>query len=766
VLEGDLRRILTMLLVTALPFLLAGCPQGNQDYKLGQKAELTGDVDSALVYYDRALKTDPANADYKLRAIRARFNAGQFHVNEGEKALDKGQLELALAEFQKAEAIDPSSAVAEQEAKKTLELIGKTKAAEQPKPTGVAPPEYSDLMSAPPELKPLSLEPFALSMGPKDPRNVFDAIAKIAGISVIYDPDFLATAPHQISVQLSNVTVEQALDVVALESKAFWKPVTSNIILVAPDNVQKRRDLEEEEVQTFYLHNDLTQQDLTEAANIIRQVLDITKLQQVNSENALVMRATPDKLILAKKIIASIDKAKPEVVIQVDVLQASVDKLHDLGILPGQSAVLQFTPRSSVQPGGSTSSTSTTSTTPTPSQITLNNLGHLSSADYSVTLPGAALTALMTDTTTNVIQNPTVRITDGGTAKLHIGDKVPYATGSFQAGVGVGVGGGGGVINPLVNTQFQFLEVGVKLEVTPRVHPNGDVSIKETVDISSVIRTENIGGVDQPVIGENSIENDVRLKNGESNILGGLIDQETTKILNGWPGVAHIPFLKYFFSDNHREATDTEVLIALTPEVVRMPDITPEDLSPIAAGTESNVRVFPKQEEIVPPAPPQVQAQTNTPGGGTSAAATPETSATAGTSLQFQPSTISLKPGDTTTVGLMVNNAKDLFSIPLLLQYNPDVIQVQDIRNGGFLSGGTEDVAVVQQVNQQQGQAVVSATRQPNTPGINGSGMLLGIVIKALAPGTSQLQIVQVSPRDSQQKPIPVTSGSATIQVH
>jgi general secretion pathway protein D len=245
-----------------------------------------------------------------------------------------------------------------------------------------------------------------------------------------------------------------------------------------------------------------------------------------------------------------------------------------------------------------------------------------------------------------------------------------------------------------------------------------------------------------------------------------LIDKETTKILNGWPGVAHIPFLKYFFSDNHTESTDTEVLIALTPHIVRMPNITAEDLRTIAAGTESNVQVYPKDENMSPPPPPPAAAQAQT--SATAAAGTANTSASApagGMSLAFQPGTISMKPGDTTTIGLIVNNAKDLFSIPLLLQYNPAVIQVEDIRNGGFLSGGTEDIAVVQQVNQQQGQAVVSATRQPNTPGINGSGTLLGIVIKALAPGNSQLQILQVGARDSQQKPIAVTAGSATIQV-
>ncbi|HEV2489076.1 MAG TPA: cohesin domain-containing protein [Candidatus Acidoferrales bacterium] len=751
-----MRRTLIVSFVAVATMSLAGCPKGNLDYKTGQKAELAGDLDTALVSYDKALKSDPLNAEFKLHAMRARFNDGQFHVEQGEKALKAGQLELALSEFQKAEAIDPSSAIAGQEAQKTLELIGKAKAAEEPKPSGVAPPEDTGLMTAPPELKPLSRTPINFN-STNDARFIFDAIGQLAGISMIYDPDFAAVAPKRITVQLQNVTLEQALDAVCLESKAFWKPVTGNIILIAPDNVQKRRELEDEEIQTFYLYNDVTQQELTEVTNLVRTVLDIQRIQQVNSQNAIVIRSTPDKLMLADKIIRDVDKAKPEVVIQVDVLQASVDRLHDLGILPGQSATLQFTPRASVQPSGGSSSSSSSSTTNTPPQITLNNLHHLSSADYSVTLPGAALKAIETDTTTKIIQNPVVRVTDGATAKLHIGDKVPTASGSFQAGVGLGTSG----VSPLVNTQFQYIEVGVKLEITPRVHPDGEISMKVSVDVSSVTSTVNIGGIDQPVIGEHSSDADIRLKDGESSILSGLIDQETTKVLNGWPGVAHIPFLKYFFSDNHRESTDSEVLIALTPHVVRMPNITADDLRTIAAGSDQNVRVYRTDENTAPPPPPVAQTQTASASAAGDAAAAPAS----GPSLQFQPDTIAMKPGDTMTIGLNVNDAHDLFSIPLLLQYNPAVIQVTDIRNGGFLSGGTEDIAVVHQENQEQGQAIVSATRQPNTPGINGSGTLLGIVIKAIAPGTSQLQIVQVNARDSQQKPLPMSAGSATIRV-
>ena len=751
-----MRRALMVSFVAFAVTFVAGCPKGNQDYKVGRKAELAGDYDTAVVSFTRALKSDPGNADYKLHSIRAHFEAGQFHVEQGEKDLKNGQLEMALAEFQKAETIDPASAIATQEAQKTLDLLAKVKAASQPRPVGVAPPEDTGLMSAPPELKPLSREPINLRMSNVDARVVFNTIGQLAGLSVIFDPSYVS---RQISVDLPNVTLEQALDAVTLEAGAFWKPVTSNIILVATDNVQKRRDLEDESVQTFYLRNISSPAELTEIVNGLRQLLDITRLQGVASDNAIVMRTTPDKLMLASKIIESLDKAKPEVLIQVDVLEARLDREHDLGIQPPQSATVSFTPRSAIQPAQSTTS-GTGTTTATVPEVTLNNLKHLSTADYSLTLPGATLSALLTDSTTRIIQDPTLRVTDGATAKLAIGDRVPTATGSFQAGVGVGAAGG---INPLVNTQFTYQDVGVNIEVTPRVHPDGDVSLKYSIEVSSVTGQSDIGGIQIPIISQRKIgPADIRLRDGEVNILGGLITRSESKSLSGWPGVAHIPFLRYFFSSTDTKTEDDEVLIALTPHVVRMPSITADDLRTLAAGTDTNVRVYEKDVDG-PNAGGTAPTTENSP-----AAATPAPSSGAAlvaTSLEFQPAAISMKPGDTMTVGLAVDNAHDLFSIPLLLKYNPAVIQIEDIRNGGFLSGGTQEIAVVHQEDPQQGQAVVSATRRPNTPGISGTGTLLGIVIKAIAPGASQLQVVQVNARNSQQKPIPITSGTATIQV-
>jgi general secretion pathway protein D len=305
--------------------------------------------------------------------------------------------------------------------------------------------------------------------------------------------------------------------------------------------------------------------------------------------------------------------------------------------------------------------------------------------------------------------------------------------------------------------------VGVNVDVTPRVHPDGEVSLKLVVDISSIAGQSTIGGIQQPVISQRKIDHDIRLKDGEVSVLGGLIERDVNNNLNGLPGLGELPLFRYLFSDNRHQVVDQELLIVLTPHILRFPSITADNLRTLAAGTDSNIRVFREEAElgaptaalpgqVAPPATLQPNPQTG-PNAGPAA------------QLHFDPSNPTLKTGDRATLGLAVSNVSDLYSIPLLIHYNPAVIAVEEVRDGGFLSGGTQEIAIVQRADAQRGEVVVSATRQPNTPGVNGSGTLLGIVVRAIGPGTSGLQILQVNARDSQQRTIPMVSGMATIQV-
>jgi general secretion pathway protein D len=750
----------SLFLCIGFGLLASGCPKGKPDYNQGNKAEALQDYDAAYTYYQKAAKADPFNASFKIKLNRVRFEASEMHVKRGVEMRNRGDLQGAASEFQRAQIIDPASPVADQELRKTVEMIADKNraadaAAEPPSDTNEQP-----LAALPPEIKPLSRAPINLKMT-EDAKKVFDTIGKLAGLTVIYDPDFPA---RRISVELNNVTLEQALEIAELESKAFVKPVTENTIFVIPDQPQKRRDYEEQVVKTLYVSNTVQPQELTEIVTGLRQLLDLKRITQLNSQNAIIVRDTPDKLLLAEKMIRDIDKAKPEVVVQVEVLEARTDRLRDLGILPPQTVSAAINPNTSTSSGTSTTSSSGTS---------LNQLRHLNGNDVIFSIPSATASAVLSDTSTKILQNPEVRSVDGQTAKLKIGDRIPVATGSFSSGLGLAAGTAGG-ISPLVNTQFTYLDVGVNIDLTPRVHPNRDVSLKLKVEVSAHTNDVSIGGITQPVISQRVIEHDIRLKEGEVSILAGLIQRTDAKTLEGWPGLARLPLLRYLFSHDKTDHQEDEVLIVLTPRIVRVPEWSKANLQPLYSGSEANVQVKRESELHAPaqqpaqPKPSETPAQQPQNQNAQQGAPTPApgtTAPAAAAKIRFEPQNLTLKAGQTATIGVVVENVTDLFSIPLLLQYNPAVISVEEVRHGGFLSGGTQEIAIVHQAFKDKGQSIISATRGPNTQGVSGSGTLIGIVIKGLAPGSSNLSIVQVNAKDSRQNLIPLITSEATVQV-
>ncbi len=582
---------LPVLVLGCLAIFLSGCPKSSQEAKQGQKAEELQDYDTALLYYQRALRADPTNTEYKLKAARLRFEASNYHLSQGEKLKDKGDLALALAEFQKAASIDPANSQAAQEVQHVLETLAARAAADNPAAPPVG-PSGPMMMEGPPTLRPLSKDHIPNLKMTNDSKIVFQTIANLADLTVVFDPEFQG---KRIPFEARNLTLQEALDIAALQSKAFWKPITGNIIFVASGDPAKRKEYEEEIVRVFYLTNITADKDLTEIVTAIRNMFTpaLSKMNVITAQNAIVVRDTPDKVLLVGKLIGALDKAKAEVVVEVSIAEVNLDNQHTLGVSPSTSASATFAPPSTGTTSGSAA------------VIALNELRHLSTADYNINLPSATVTALLSNNNTKILQNPEIRAVDGQKASLKIGDRVPVATGSFQAGVGAGLGtAGAGVVSPLVNTQFQYQDVGVNIDITPRILPDRDVAMHIKIEVSAVTSNVNIGGINQPVISQRVIEHDVRLKDGEVNVLGGLIQRTDTTSIAGWPGLAKIPIMRYLFSTDAVEHKDDEILIVLTPRVVRMPNISAENLRSIATGTDQNPQVHFVEDAATAPVPP------------------------------------------------------------------------------------------------------------------------------------------------------------------
>ena len=254
---------------------------------------------------------------------------------------------------------------------------------------------------------------------------------------MLFDPDFAA---RQLNIELNGVTLQEALDLVAAESKTFWKPMTRNTIFVAADNPAKRKELEENVIKAFYLSNLTVPTEIQDLVNTLRSVLDVNRVQQLASQEAIVIRGTPDQVLLAEKIVSDFDKAPAEVVVDFAWMEVSRDKVHTLGISPPTSASVQ--PQTNIggssgsingsSTNGSNNSTGLSSSSSTSGNgVNLNSLANLNATDFAATISSANATALFTDSSTKIIQNPQIRSLNGQKASLRIGQRVPTATGPF-----------------------------------------------------------------------------------------------------------------------------------------------------------------------------------------------------------------------------------------------------------------------------------------------------------------------------------------------
>jgi len=735
-------------------------------YKKGRDAEARQNYEQAYDFYKQAYDLRPTDLAYRASFERLRFLAGASHVHRGQLLRDAGQLDAAVAEFQKGVEIDPSSAVAKQELQRTQQMIEQAKAA--PAKSSAPPPNYLEKLlqhaGGPVELASISNVPINLKIT-EDSKVIYETVGKLAGINVLFDPDYTS---RRIKIELNNVSLEEALQIIAVETKTFWRPVTPNTIFVAADNPAKRKDLEQVVVKTFYLSNLSQPTELQDVTNAMRQILEINRIQPLPSESAIVVRGTPDQLALAQWLVEDLDRSKSEVVVDVAVMQISKDKSRTLGINPPTSGSVQLQQNINNNTTNTNNTLNNTTTPATNGGINLNTFGNLNATDFTVTISQATATALLSDSTTKLIQKPQIRAIEGQKASLKIGQRVPVATGSFQPGIG-GVG-----INPLVNTQFQYIDVGVNIDVTPRVHANGDVTLKITMEVSEVDTTSNIGGINQPVIGQRKIEHEVRLKEGEVNLLGGMMEDQQMKALTGFPLLSQIPILRYLFGQSTTDHSETETVFALIPHIVRKQSFTDLNQQALDIGTASAISLrrvsHPDTPSTAPAAP--AQAPGTQPQGQSPQAITPipqaaqaPTGQPSAATFGFDPPTITQPKGATFAVNVLLNGAQNAYSVPLQVSYDPKILQVVNVSNGTLLSQDGQAVALVHRDDDTTGTLQITATRPPGATGISGAGPVVTVTFIAKASGQSNLAISKGGMRDPGMQPTLVNGATANVVI-
>jgi general secretion pathway protein D len=555
-------------------------------YQQGVHAESQKQYDAAFQAYKRAYSLKPNEPRYATAYLRSRTYAAALHVANGMKLLHQGEelrddikLQEALTEFQLAAEIDSTNYVAAQGVRETSAILKR-----QESGGAAARPEsaLSKLLAeaeGPVDIEPSPNTPITMR-STTTADTIYRTIGKLAGINVLFDLDY---KPQKITVELNEVMPREALKMVALESKTFWRPLSTTAIFVAAEG--KRKEFESSVLKTFYLRNASAPTELQDVASTLKAMVDINKIQVNPTRGSITVRGTPDQLVLAEKLISDADKAKAEVVLDVAVMEVSRNRLNTLGTtVPTSTTVTPV--------GIGSSGTSSSGSSPSV------NVGSLNGNTFVIPIPNASFTMVMSDSNTKILQRPQIRALDNEKASLKIGDRIPIATGSFTPGIGAGG------ISPLVNTQFQYIDVGVNIDITPQIHSDDEVTLKMSLEISSLNGSTSIGGITQPNIGQRRIEHTARLHDGEVNLLGGILEDTETKSLSGYPWLTKIPILKYLFGQENKERIEDEVVFAITPHIVRAQEITDENLRMIDVGTTNTIGLRYQEEKPAKPKEP------------------------------------------------------------------------------------------------------------------------------------------------------------------
>ncbi len=544
-----------VLLLTTL-FLVSACASYTGVWEARQ-AEETGDWDTAVLHYLELTEREPNNLSYRTGLMRAQMKASQEHLENGRLYSEAGSLDAALRELQKAVQLDRSNQLAQVELEKARRAVAERESGKRGESIEEMKKRAAAERSQPPILKPADEEPIDLSFPqPQDVKIVYRALCAAAGINVLFAPDLRdATIP----IELTGVTFQQGLELVMRSAGHFYKVYAEDTIFIADDTQQNRRLYEDQMIQSFFLSN----ADPEAALNVLRALVGARNVVSNEDLNAIVIKDSADRVRVAEQIIDTFDKARGEVVVDVELLEVNTSDLQDLGVS-----------LSAYQIGQGLNFEN--------NQVPLSQVEFLNQSDWILSLPSLIYDFVKEETNAEILARPQLRISDGEDADLTIGEQVPVPVTSFNSSQTVG-----GNIVPL--TSFQYRDIGIKIQITPRIHHNNEVSLVASIEVSSITGfAPATGGVSQPLIGTRRIESTIRLKNGETNFLAGLLRTDNSVSSNGVPGLSEIPVLGRLFSKKRKQKDRTDLVLTITPHIVRMPDITPEDLAPIWVGTEES----------------------------------------------------------------------------------------------------------------------------------------------------------------------------------
>jgi general secretion pathway protein D len=818
-------RFRSICLMLALAIAAGGCA-ASRAYRQGNDAMRLGQADQAVAYYRVAVQSDPDNPAYKIALERAMVAASREHLQRAQQFEEQGQLDAARSEYRLTAEYDPSNQTAA--AKVTAleqQIRARNEAARPPSPIEALRAQ-ARAAAQPPVLNPVTDVVDLRFATNTNLRDILAFLADQSGISIVYDRDAQnAMSTQATSADLRGVTVEEALRQLLTYNGYTYKVLSDRSILIFQDNAQKHSQYDDQVVQTFYLSH----ADSAELSQLISSVMRvpgmavIPMIQANKTGNTLIVRGTRPVVEIIERLIAQNDKPRAEIVFDIEILEVDRNRVKNYGLNLSEYAVgMIFSPEVSpsviVTPGtpstpgtpgapgapttpAPTATNTGRSTSPSaivpPPVFNLNTISRgISTADWYMAVPTAIVRFLESDTNTKIVAKPQLRGTEGSKLSMNLGSEVPVITTSYTP---IATGGAG--VNPLNSVQYR--PVGIIVEILPRFSLDGDVLIEMTLESSALGANVSVGGTDYPTFASRRVTTRLRLRDGEANLLAGLLREDERRSLSGFPGAIHVPILKQLFSNNDETIQQTDIVMLLTPHIIRTPGITAADLEPVYIGTQANIGLggpppiisLPADQQpgaaaapapaagptapgltppglppgvtippgttpvpgtvVVPPKPAPAPAPAQPDPGAPPPPPPPPPTATAPpatvppepvTTPGFGSAQIILSPPPTFRVGggpytvpISITNVSRLSTITLTVTYDPALVRVRSVQEGSFMRSGGANATFTQQIA--PGRVDITIVRPGDATGATGTGLLAALMIDALAPGGVTLAI-------------------------
>jgi len=690
---------------------LWGCAVLSRSYRQGNAAEINKQWDEAIKNYELAALENPGEAVYRLALMRAKASAGLFHVQQARTLAGQGKTEEAVSEVRKALSYDPQNRFyADELAALTREPAKKTE------------PAAEKGIEAPFKLK-VTVEKVQLKFTEAQLRSIFQALGKYAGINFVFDEQFRDVS---LSIDLTDRTFEQAMSFLCLASKNFYRPIDEKTVIIVPDQPMKRMQYELNAIKTFYLSNLNAQEVQNALAMMIRTPYKAPSIIIDKNLNSVTIRDTPNAVNLAEKLLRRWDKSKGEVIIDLEIMEVSRLRMQKLGIDLGQNAV-------SGRYSGS-------GTFPTDGWFGLKDIDLSRATNYQLSLPSMFLQFLETDADTKIIAQPRLRGIGSEDIKYMVGQKVPVPQTTFTP-----FAAGGISQQPIINYNYQ--DVGIDVKIKPRIHYEKEVTLELEIKITSI---GGKGIADIPIITTREVKNVIRLKDGETNLLAGLLKDEERKSLKGIPGLKGVPFLGALFSSTDTTIEQTDVILTITPYIIRSVPLTEEDSKPLWVDIEglqgqTSEQVFPEEEFSTGEPATEKRGGPNT--------------------IILNPANFEVPKGREFRVSVDLRSDLEIGNMSLDLSYDPRIIKLKEVSEGGLVRRMGEKVPFLKNIDNSAGACTIGLTSPAVGKGIKGGGILAVLVFESAAPGEAAIVITSVSANGPMGQPLQFETNESRVVV-